>query len=85
MGKSRKKGGKSGASPDLDVKYLSQKLPGTPRQRAKLLHTLKEMLEEEGEHWVELNRDVLSKEAELLVDSGISFTAEPKQKLKKTR
>jgi|MudIll2142460700_1097286.scaffolds.fasta_scaffold28500_2 hypothetical protein len=58
---------------DLDERYLGQRLPGTPLQRAKLLDTLQEMLEEEGEHWVQLNREVLLKEAELLVDSGISF------------
>jgi len=71
--KGQKKGSKSESSQDLDVRYLGQRLPGTPVQRAKLLHTLKEILEEEGEYWVELNREVLLKEAELLVDSGISF------------
>ena len=73
MRKGQKKGSKSESSQDLDVRYLGQRLPGTPAQRARLLHTLQEMLEEEGEYWVELNREVLLKEAELLVDSGISF------------
>ncbi len=73
MPKGQKKGSKSKSSQDLDVRYLGQRLPGTPSQRAKLLDVLREMLEEEGETWVEVNRDVLLKEAELLVDSGISF------------
>ena len=50
------------------MRYLGHRLPGTPLQKAKLLDTLKEILEEEGAHWVDLNRDVLLREAELLVD-----------------
>jgi hypothetical protein len=50
------------------MRYLGQRLPGNQSQRAKLLSTLKEILEEEGVHWVDLNRDVLLKEAEVLVD-----------------
>ncbi len=73
MPKGQKKGNKSKSAQDLDVRYLGQRLPGTPSQRAKLLDVLREMLKEEGETWVELNRDVLLKEAGLLVDSGISF------------
>ncbi len=73
MRKGQKKGSKSKFSRDLDVRYLGQRLPGTPLQRKKLLGTLQELLKEEGETWVELNREVLLKEAELLVDSGISF------------
>ncbi len=71
--KVQKKRSKSKSSQELDVRYLGQRLPGTPSQRAKLLGILREMIEEEGETWVEVNRDVLLKEAELLVDSGISF------------
>ncbi len=84
----KRKGGhkkKQVRAQELDMRYLGERLPGTPLQRAKLLETLKDILAEEGEHWVELNREVLLKEAELLVDSGISFTAEPKRRQRKIR
>ena len=51
----------------LDLKYLGEFLPGNRAQRKKLLKTLKELLEEEGEDWVRLNRDRFLGDANFIV------------------
>ncbi len=54
----------------LDVKYLGQKYPGTPRQRQRLLEDLQELLQEEGEEFVRKSAKRLLAEAQFLVDAG---------------
>ncbi len=58
---------------DSDEKYLGKRLPGTPRERRKLLRTLEEWLDdpEKGPDWVWRNRDRLLWEAEWVVNEGV--------------
>ena len=57
----------------LDEKYLGKRLPGTPRERRKLLSTLEEWLNdpEKGPDWVWRNRDRLLWEADWIVKEEV--------------
>ncbi len=60
-------------SQSLDEKYLGKRLPGTPRERRKLLSTLEEWLDdpEKGPDWVWRNRDRLLWEADWIVKEEV--------------
>jgi hypothetical protein len=59
------------AKPRLDEMLLGQRLPGTEAERKELLYTLSDLVDEEGEDWVKLNKDRLLAEAQFIVDEGI--------------
>ena len=58
---------------DLDEKFLGKRLPGTPRERKKLLSTLEEWLDDpqKGPDWVWRNRDRLLWEADWIVKEEV--------------
>ncbi len=57
----------------LDEKFLGKRLPGTPRERRKLLSTLEEWLNDpkKGPDWVWRNRDRLLWEADWIVKEEV--------------
>ena len=53
----------------LDLKYLGERLPGTPEERQKLLEMFKNILAENGPDYVHKHRQILLESAQdILLD-----------------
>ncbi len=53
----------------FDEELLGARLPGSPSERMRLLHTLLELVDEYGEEWVRSNRERLLDEAQFIVEN----------------